>query len=120
MINVQEIRLTELEATNAAYMRGNGFGVNPTATGRRRLVTAAQLSKTLWNIVDQLRTNGTLEAPSSDDLTAAAILEQIAIVVGAPHPTATIWFDPDAAIRTCVQTADPLFVPGPETDVPQE
>ena len=80
------------------------------AMARRRLGADAQVSKTLWNIVDQLRTNGTLEGPSSDDLTVAAILEQIAIVVGAPHPTTTKWVDPDSAIRTYIQTADPVII----------
>ncbi len=117
MINVQEILLTELEATNAAHARGSKtrLGTNPLAMARRKAVAEAQVSKVLWNIVDQLRTNGSLEAISSDDLTAAAILEQITIVADVPHPTGTIWFEIKEARRTYVQTADPLIRPGPES-----
>ena len=116
MINVEEIRLTEAEATSAAYGQGRRLGINAVATSKRRLVADAQLSKTLWTIVDQLRTSGTLAPPPSDDFSAAAILEQIAIVIAAPHPTATNWFDPDATARTDIQAADPMLGPGLESD----
>ncbi len=109
MINSEQILITEEEATSAAYGHSRREAVNPIAMARRRAVANAQLSKALWTIVDQLRTEGTLDNPSFDDLTAAAILEQIALILGSPHPTTQSWFDLGAAPRWYVQSADPVI-----------
>ena len=75
MIEPEEIRISEDEATAAAYGKYGHTAINPVAMAKRRFVAEAQLSKALWNIVDQLRTEGSLAATDDDDLTAAAILE---------------------------------------------
>ncbi len=87
MIDATEIRLTDKEANDASYGCPDDVETDPMAMIKRRLIANAQLSKALWTIVDQLRTQGTLASPSMDDLTAAAILEQIAIIIETPHPT---------------------------------
>ncbi|PKB73418.1 MAG: hypothetical protein BZY75_02035 [SAR202 cluster bacterium Io17-Chloro-G7] len=79
---------------------------------KRRLIANAQLSKALWTIADQLRTQGTLATPSMDALTAAAILAQIAIIIETLHPTTQNWFNQnlfnyEAARRGLLQSADP-------------
>ena len=108
LINPEEIRITENEATVAAYGDYRGSAVNPVAMAKRRKVADAQLSKALWTIVDQLRIQGTLSLPSPDDLTAAAILEQIAILLLSPHPTTQKWFDQANSSRLYLQSADPF------------
>ena len=77
------------------------------AMAKRRFVANAQLSKAVWTIVDQVRTHGTLQEPSKDDLVAAAILEQIATILRPPHPTTQKWFDFEGVPSSYLQTADP-------------
>ena len=108
MLDAKEIRLTEEEATTAAYGHKNRNFLNPVGVRKRRKVADAQLSKALWNIVDQLRTNGAGNRTTTDDLIAAAILEQVALLAELPHPTTQIWFEASQATRIYVQTADPV------------
>jgi hypothetical protein len=107
MINADEIRLTEIEATKAAYEDPKDRWINPMDMSKRTSVADAQLSKAMWTIVDQLRTQGILQTPSMDDLVAAAVLEQIAIIIESPHPTTQRWFNFESPDRDYVQTADP-------------
>ncbi len=107
MINADEIRLTEIEATKAAYADPKDGWIHPIDMSKRTCVADAQLSKAIWTIVDQLRTEGTDQTPSTDDLVAAAILEQIAIIIESPHPTTQRWFNFESPDRDYVQTADP-------------
>lgn len=108
MLEPKEIELTDSEMTVAANGHTRGTSINHVALRRRREVAKAQLAKALWTIVDQLRTQGTLDNPSSDDLTAAAILEQVSLIAGLPHPTTQYWFDHGGSPRIYVQTADPV------------
>ena len=85
---------------------------------KRRLVANAQPSKALWTIVDQLRTQGTLDMASMDALMAAAILEQIAIIIRTPHPTTRRWFDYSTASRDYLQSADSEVVWDLRTNIP--
>ena len=80
------------------------------AMAKRRFVANAQLSKAVWTIVDQVRTHGTLQEPSKDDLVAAAILEQIAIILRSPHSTTQKWFDFEGVQSSYLQTTDPDVV----------
>lgn len=109
MINTEEIRITEDEATTAAYGNSPRAAINPVAIAKRRFVAEAQLSKALWNIVDQLPTEGSLAGNGDDDLTAAAILEQIAILLRCPHPTTQEWYERNLPSRIYLQTADPVI-----------
>jgi hypothetical protein len=109
MLNLDEIRLTDEEATSAAYGRDGKRSLNPVALRKRRQVADAQLSKCLWNIVDQLRTHGAGGGPASEeDLVGAAKLEEVALLANLPHPTTRLWFSVDQAARIYMQTADPL------------
>ena len=108
MLNLEEIRLTDEEATSAVYDQKDNRIQNPIARRKRRHVADAQLSKCLWNIVDQLRTNGSTDgAISQEDLVTAAKLEEIALLAKLPHPSTRPWFDIGGASRIYMQTADP-------------
>ncbi len=76
---------------------------------KRRFVAEAQLSKALWNIVDQLRIEGSLTGNDDDDLIAAAVLEQVALLLRCPHPTTQEWFERNIPSRIYLQTADPVI-----------
>ena len=86
MIIADEIRLTEIEATNTAYGDSDRRWVNPMAVAKRGFVANPQFPKEVWTIVNQLRTLGTLQGPSMDDMVATAILEQIAIILRSSTP----------------------------------
>lgn len=118
MINAEELRLTDEEATTAAYGHKNRYFLNPAGLRKRRGVIDAQLSKALWNIVDQLRTNGTGDEITTDDLIAAAILEHIALLANLPHPTTQFWFEVQESPRIYVQTADPVVVRELQLEIP--
>ena len=118
MINVEEMRLTDEEGTTAAYGHKNRTLLNPVGLRKRRGVIDAQLSKALWNIVDQLRTHGTGDQITTDGFIAAAILEHIALVANLPHPTTQSWFEVHESARIYVQTADPVVARELQLEMP--